>query len=102
MKRTLAAACLTLLFSIFAVVAPQDKFIDQARPPSSGALIELQNMGDPATKVDLLVMGDGYTAAERGKFEKDARRFLATLFATSPFREHQSDFNVWGLCPAAA
>lgn len=83
------------------VVDPKDKFVDQSHPSSPGALIELQKMGDPATKVDLLVMGDGYTAAERGKFEKDARRFLETLFSTSPFRERQKDFNVWGLCPPA-
>ncbi|MGD0791992.1 MAG: IgA Peptidase M64 [Terriglobales bacterium] len=83
------------------VVEPKDKFVDRSRPPSPGALMELQKMGDPATKVDLLVLGDGYTAAERPKFEKDARRFVEALFSTSPFREHQKDFNVWGLCPAA-
>lgn len=83
------------------VVDPKDKFIDRSRPPSPGALLELQKMGDSATKVDLLVLGDGYTAAERGKFERDARRFMEALFSTSPFREHQKDFNVWGLCPAA-
>ena len=81
------------------VVDPKDKFLDRSRPPSPGALMELQKMGDPATKVDLLVLGDGYTAAERGKFERDARRFMEALFSTSPFREHQKDFNVWGLCP---
>jgi hypothetical protein len=83
------------------VVDPTDKFVDRARPPSPGPLIELQKMGDPAGKVGLLVLGDGYTAAERTKFEKDARRFIEALFATSPFREHRTDFNVWGLCPAA-
>ena len=83
------------------VVDPNDKFVDRSRPPSPGALMELQKMGDPATKVDLLVLGDGYTAAERGKFEKDARRFMEALFSTSPFSEHRKDFNVWGLCPAA-
>jgi len=83
------------------VVDPKDKFVDRSRPPSPGALLELQKMGDPATKVDLLVLGDGYTAAERGKFEKDAGRFMEALFSTSPFREHRKDFNVWGLCPAA-
>jgi hypothetical protein len=83
------------------VVDPADKFVDRSRPPSPGALMELQKMGDPATKVDLLVLGDGYTAAERPKFERDARRFMEALFSTSPFREHQKDFNVWGLCPAA-
>ena|SRR5271166_1584748 len=84
-----------------AVVDPKDKFVDRSRPPSPGALIELQKMGDPATKVDLLVLGDGYTRGGRPKFERDARRFMESLFSTSPFREHRKDFNVWGLCPAA-
>jgi hypothetical protein len=83
------------------VVHPKDKFVDRSRPPSPGALSELQKTGDSATKVDLLLLGDGYTATERPKFEKDARRFVETLFSTSPFREHRNDFNVWGLCPAA-
>ena len=82
-------------------VDPRDKFVDRARPPSPGPLVELQKTGDPAGKVNLLVLGDGYTAAERTKFEKDARRFLEALFRTPPFREHRADFNVWGLCPAA-
>ena len=83
------------------LVDPQDKFVERGRPPSPGPLLELQKMGDSAGKVDLLVLGDGYTAAEREKFEKDARRFIEVLFAMPPFREHRADFNVWGLCPAA-
>ena len=83
------------------VVDPKDKFVDRSRPPSPGALMELQKMGDSATKVDLLVLGDGYTVAERPKFEKDAGRFVEAIFSTSPFLEHRSDFNVWGLCPPA-
>src|SRR6202167_6339258 len=80
---------------------PNSEFVDRSRPPSPGALLELQKMGDPANKVDLLVLGDGYTAAERLKFEQDARRFMEALFSTTPFREHRNEFNVWGLCPAA-
>jgi hypothetical protein len=83
------------------VVDPTDKFVDRSRPPSPGPLLPLQNMGDPASKVDLLLLGDGYTSTERSKFEQDARRFMQALFSTSPFREHQKDFNVWGLCPPA-
>ena len=48
------------------------------------------------------MLGDGYSAAERRKFEKDARRAVEILFSRSPFKEHRKDFNVWGLCPAAA
>src|SRR5580698_7709078 len=79
------------------VVDPKDKFVDRSRPPSPGALLKLQKMGDPASKVDLLLLGDGYTAAERPKFERDAARYMDALFSTSPFREHRQDFNVWGL-----
>jgi len=82
-------------------VDPQDMFVDTAKPAAPGELIEIQKSGDPATKVDFLILGDGYTAAERGKFEKDARRLIDVLFATSPYKERRGDFNVWGLCPPA-
>jgi hypothetical protein len=80
---------------------PRDVFIDTATPPSPGPLLEIQKSGPSADKVDFLILGDGYTAAERGKFEKDARRLAELLFAVSPFKERRTDFNVWGLCPAA-
>ena len=77
-------------------------FVDTAPPePHPGPVITLQRNGDPARKVDVLLIGDGYTAAERGKFEADARRLMEILFATSPFKERRTDFNVWGLAPAA-
>ncbi|HZP63337.1 MAG TPA: M64 family metallopeptidase [Terriglobales bacterium] len=82
-------------------IDPKDKFIDNSRPPSPGPLLTIQKNGEPPTKVDLLIMGDGYTAAERGKFEKDARRFTEILFSRAPFKENRQDFNVWGLCPSA-
>jgi hypothetical protein len=83
-------------------VDPKDMFVSSAPPePNPGPVMELERNGEPATKVDLLLVGDGYTAAERGKFEADARRLINILFATSPFKERRSDFNVWGLAPAA-
>ncbi|HYL97659.1 MAG TPA: M64 family metallopeptidase [Blastocatellia bacterium] len=82
-------------------IDPKNQFIDDSKPPSPGPLITIQNNGDSSHKVDFLIIGDGYTAAEREKFAKDARRLSEILFATSPYKEHRSDFNVWGLCPAA-
>src|SRR6185312_13136040 len=55
-------------------IDPKNKFIDTANPESPGPVIAIQKNGEPETKVDLLIMGDGYTAAERGKFEADAKR----------------------------
>jgi hypothetical protein len=83
-------------------VDPKDVFIDRSSPRAPAPLIEIQRSGDPATKVDFLILGDGYTAAEQKKFERDARRMTEVLFATSPFRERRGDFNVWALCPPAA
>ncbi|HEV8609858.1 MAG TPA: IgA Peptidase M64 [Thermoanaerobaculia bacterium] len=82
-----------------ALLDPKDMFVDSSKPASPGPLLEIQKSGDPADKVDVLIVGDGYTAAERPKFEKDARRLTDILFSFAPFREHQSGFNVWGLCP---
>jgi hypothetical protein len=82
-------------------VDPKDMFLDTSIPDRSGPLLEIENHGAPAGKLDLLLLGDGYTAAEQKKFETDARRLIGQLFATPPFRERRRDFNVWGLCPAA-
>ena len=83
-------------------VDPQDIFIDRSTPRAPAPLIEIQRSGDPSEKVDFLILGDGYTAAEAAKFERDARRMTDVLFATSPFKERRRDFNVWALCPPAA
>jgi hypothetical protein len=78
---------------------PKDPLIEQAPVPDAGALITLQMSGPSMDKVDLLILGDGYTAAERGKFEAQARKVMDLLFAQTPFKEHRQDFNVWALCP---
>lgn len=83
-------------------VDPKSIFVSTAAPPSPGPLIPLLRNGDPAEKVDFLILGDGYTAAERGKFLRDARKLVRILFSYSPFKERKRDFNVWGLVPPAA
>ncbi|MCI0603319.1 IgA Peptidase M64 [bacterium] len=83
------------------LVDPKDMFVDRSKHKSPAPLLELEKNGDPSTKVDFLILGDGYTAAEASKFEKDAKRLAEILFSQSPFKEHRKDFNVWGLCPPA-
>ncbi|MEO8505348.1 MAG: IgA Peptidase M64 [Acidobacteriota bacterium] len=83
------------------LVDPHDMLVDDSKPASAGALIEIQKSGAPADKVDLLLLGDGYTLAERGKCEADQRRLADILFSQEPFKTRRADFNVWGLCPPA-
>ncbi len=56
--------------------------------------------GQSAEKVDLLIIGDGYTQKEMPKFVADARRLSKHLFTVSPFKERASDFNIWALAVA--
>src|SRR5262245_27916666 len=82
-------------------VDPADPLIDRATPPRQ-QLVEIEKHGDPQTKVDLLLLGDGYTADDcRRTFPAHARRAATALFALEPFKSRRSDFNVWGLCPPA-
>jgi hypothetical protein len=81
------------------LIDPKGMYVDTSKPPSPGPLIEIEKHGPPPEKVDFLILGDGYTAAERSKFEKDARRLTEILFSFSPFKERRADFNVWALCP---
>jgi IgA Peptidase M64/Peptidase M64 N-terminus len=78
---------------------PRADNIEQALVPDAGPLLTLQKSGDSSDKVDLLILGDGYTTAERGKFERQARLVMEKLFEQPPFREHRKDFNIWALCP---
>jgi hypothetical protein len=84
------------------ILDPSDKFVDTSSLPSPGEVLTIEKHGDPAAKVDFLILGDGYTARERDKFQKDARRLVEILFSYSPFKERRNDFNVWGLCPSSA
>lgn len=56
--------------------------------------------GASSEKVDLLIIGDGYTQKEMTKFKTDAKRLSDFLFSVSPFKERAKDFNVWALAVA--
>jgi hypothetical protein len=77
------------------VVDPGDPAVERAAPPAGVTVWPVLKSGEPRDKVDLLLLGDGYTAAEMDKWHADARRLAETLFAVSPFKERRGDFNVW-------
>jgi hypothetical protein len=79
------------------VVDPADPAVDRSGPAGSGKVWAVLKNGEPRDKVDLLLMGDGYTAAEMEKWHRDAKRMAELLFAVSPFKERRQDFNVWAV-----
>jgi hypothetical protein len=79
-------------------VDPKDMFVHRAAPARQD-LIAIEKNGDPATSVDVLLLGDGYTASEREKFITDAKRMVEIFFREEPFRTRRKQFNFWGICP---
>ncbi|MCA1561211.1 MAG: IgA Peptidase M64 [Acidobacteria bacterium] len=75
-------------------IDPGSRFVNRAAPPPAGHVTPLFEHGPAAQKVDLLVLGDGYTRSEMQKFRADAERLVTALFAVEPFRSRRQDFNV--------
>ncbi len=79
-----------------------DMQVVRAHAPAPAEVVELHISGAPANKVDIVLLGDGYSAAEAGKFAADAERLTKALFSYAPFSTRANDFNVWGINPPAA
>lgn len=75
-------------------VRPDSRAVNKADLASRGTVWSVLENGAPAEKVDLLILGDGYTAAEMEKFHADAKRLSGELFTVEPFRSRRADFNV--------
>ena len=78
------------------VVDPSAPTVDRSPPPKLNVWAVIQH-GPPRDKVDLLLLGDAYTASEMNKWHADAQRMAGLLFAASPFKEHRQNFNVWAI-----
>lgn len=81
---------------------PDDYLIHEESAAFADNVVAIEHNGDSATKVDVLLLGDGYTVDEQEAFLKKAQELTELMFATSPFKERRSDFNVWALAPPAA
>jgi len=81
---------------------PNDHLVHRESAMYADQVVAIHVGGNPAEKVDLLLLGDGYTAEEQDEFIEKAKELTAILFATPPFEERQNDFNIWALAPAAA
>jgi hypothetical protein len=58
--------------------------------------------GDPANRVDFLVLGDGYTASQQAQFNSDAANITSAFFGISPHQEYSNYVNTYALFTASA
>jgi len=53
--------------------------------------------GDPHSRVDVVILGEGYTQDEKSKFEKDLKYFTDVFFKMEPYKSNQDKFNIHGV-----
>jgi len=77
---------------------PGSRFVNRAPLARHAGTVWPVFVNGPASeKVDILIIGEGYTAAEIPKFHRDVARLLPALFDEEPFKGRKSDFNVRAL-----
>jgi hypothetical protein len=78
-------------------VSPEDYFIrtaDNLNLPVYDAWIGNE---DVTKAVDIVILPEGYTQAEMGKFVKDCDFFVKSLFDYAPYDRYKQSFNVRGV-----
>ena len=77
-------ACIVCLVQFYAFVLPA----------SAQSLVTVMNNGEPQNRVDIAILGDGYTSDEMGKYATDVQQAINGIFMQQPFAEYQRYFNV--------
>ena len=62
-----------------------------------GERTDLELHGDPAKKVDVVIVAQGYENASNQQLRVDYYRMKEILFGKEPFKGHRDDFNVYGV-----
>ncbi|NEB81377.1 hypothetical protein G3I40_40135, partial [Streptomyces sp. SID14478] len=66
-----------------------------AQSPGSTSVTPLQRTGPSEGRLDLVVIGDGYTSGQQADFRADAQAKLDAIFAIEPYKSYQGLFNFW-------
>ena len=75
-----------------------------ARRAAAPTRVELDGwtLGPSSNRLDVVVLGDGYTAAQQAQFQRDATAVADDVFGVSPFREYRDFVNVVGVFVSSA
>ncbi|MFE5488876.1 M64 family metallopeptidase [Streptomyces virginiae] len=69
--------------------------LTEAERSADGQVTKIIDNGSTADRLDVVVIGDGYTAAELPRFHADAEQKWAEVAAVEPYTTYRGLFNVW-------
>jgi hypothetical protein len=64
-------------------------------------VFDVVHSGDPAVKVDIVLLSEGYTADQENIFREDCRKFAEGFFKYAPYSENRDKFNIRGVWAAS-
>jgi hypothetical protein len=76
---------------------PADYHIVTESPSRRDSVYRVIVNGSPHDKVDILIIGEGYTLEERGKFESDLKKYSDVFFSWQPYKSNREKFNLRGI-----
>lgn len=76
------------------IIDPKARNVNPALLKSAYKTFTYIENGKAANHVDIVILGDGYTAAEMDKFHKGVKSLTDELFTVEPFKSRKADFNV--------
>lgn len=89
-------------FGVIGAGAPADRAVPphtavqhaDLRTAGDAPTVDIRRTGDPANRITLVLLGDGYTAEEQDVFREQADRAWRALMEIEPFRSYQGFFNI--------
>ena len=78
-------------------IDPKSRAVNPADIKHTEEVVAIHKSGNPNEKLDLVLLGDGYTADEMDKFIADANRLTNSLLNSEPYKSRKNDINVWAV-----
>jgi hypothetical protein len=85
----------TVTCALVVALAPSTQA--QAPDTSSAKIVPVQVTGDDASRFTMVVLADGYTAADMPQFRRDLDKHLNIQWSLEPFRSYRNYFNVYAV-----
>jgi hypothetical protein len=76
------------------MIDPASRIVNPAENQKKYNIFTYSDNGPASEKVDIVILGDGYTQEEMDKFHKDVTKMSDELFEVEPFKSRKKDFNV--------
>ena len=81
----------------FEYLVDTDDYFISPKQRSQYPMFDVFVSGDHANKVDIVILPEGYTKDEMGKFIDDCKVFVEDFFSFSPYSENKDKFNIRGI-----